>query len=128
MSYLMDKLAEFIRQTMQAKGIKSTREVARLSGGNISHATVANILSRNVADIDVTTFLALADALGVKPSEMARTILDDHLPPWMESKEFKGSDFYGLYLDYMELQKDRQEETNVMVTALKEFIEKRRAS
>lgn len=66
---LNQKLADFVGRAMVAQNL-STHDVARRSGGRISHATVWNIQNGRIKNIQNDTLVALAKGLGVPEDEL----------------------------------------------------------
>lgn len=64
-------LADYVKRIMAEKGL-SHRRVAALSGGTISHSTVADIASSQRFNPNVETIVGLAKGLGVSPDEVFR--------------------------------------------------------
>src|SRR5215467_2277798 len=62
-------LSEYVRAVLGAKNL-NYREVARRSGGLISHATVGDVINNPGRRVSVETLKALAKGLGVPEDEL----------------------------------------------------------
>ncbi|HEY0100855.1 MAG TPA: helix-turn-helix transcriptional regulator [Pyrinomonadaceae bacterium] len=69
MSNEQETLGDFVRRVANEKGL-SQREVARRSGGLISHVTVGDIINKNRGDVKTETLRGLAKGLGVTEEEV----------------------------------------------------------
>jgi transcriptional regulator with XRE-family HTH domain len=66
---VQEKIGPYIAQLLKDKGL-NYREVARRSGGEISHSAVGDIINGRVSDIGIGTLRGLARGLGVPEQEL----------------------------------------------------------
>src|SRR5688500_17821009 len=66
---LRESLSDYARRVINDKGL-NYREVARRSGGGISHATVGDIVKGDPRSYGTETLRALAKGLGVSEDEI----------------------------------------------------------
>lgn len=88
MDVLQETLGDYVRRVINEKGL-NYREVARRSGGAISHATVGYIVNNGSVDVRRETLQALAVGLGVSEDELyavARGKILDYEDPLDEVK------------------------------------------
>ncbi len=69
MPILGDEFSEFVRRRMVKLGL-STYEVARASGGAITHQTVWSLVNAPPKDIKLSTLLALSRGLSIPEDEI----------------------------------------------------------
>lgn len=64
-----ETLADYVRRLIRDKDL-SYRQVAQRSGGEISHATVSDIINGRITNPSTSTLVALAKGLGVPVEEV----------------------------------------------------------
>ena len=64
-----EPLSDYVRRIISEKKL-NYREVARRSGGEISHSTVGDIINNPTKDVQIETLRALAKGLGEPESEV----------------------------------------------------------
>lgn len=64
-----EHLPDYVRRVMSEKAL-NYREVARRSGGVISHTTVFDVVNQRTKDVKTETLTALAKGLGVSEDEI----------------------------------------------------------
>ena len=62
-------LAAYVSEQMQRQNL-SLHDVAKRSGGRISHATVANVVNATSKEVKASTLAGLAKGLGISEDEM----------------------------------------------------------
>jgi transcriptional regulator with XRE-family HTH domain len=94
-----ETLADYVRRVINEKGL-SYRRVAEMSGGQISHVTVGEIINGNRTDIKTDTLLGLAKGLGV-PAEEIFAVARGKSPA--DDPEFKTWKYAALFDDAKKL-------------------------
>lgn len=90
---LQDDLAEFVRRKMEEQNL-STYDVARQSGGVITHAAVWGILNSQSKDVKVGTLRALAKGLKVSEDEIFAVIRGKSLNDTLHLNEIRALEFF----------------------------------
>jgi transcriptional regulator with XRE-family HTH domain len=117
---LQESLSDYVRRVISEKGL-NYREVARRSGGAISHGAVGHIVNGVSTDVRTETLRALAKGLGVPEDEIFAVARGKAISEPKSPAEF-GVLFYG----WEEATDEQKAETLAAIRMIAESFQRRR--
>lgn len=120
---LQEKLAAYVREKMTEKNL-STYDVARRSGGLITHQTVWSVLNAQGKDIKVGTLTALAKGLGVPEEEIFNVARG--VEPVKESDLSDDKEIAALFYEYKEMSEEDKQELRTVMEMVGQEIRRRK--
>ena len=122
---LRKQLSDFVRREMQEQRL-SYREIARRSGGLISHSTVADIVNEKYQDVSTTTIKGLS--LGLNVDERRLMDLAFEPSPITEDEDADDKEIAALFYEYKDLTDDDKQELRTVFDMVRQEIRRRRAA
>lgn len=113
-----ERLAEFVRQRMDEQNL-SVYDVARRSGGLITHSTVWSIVNGATKDPKLSTLIGLAKGIGVELDELIRVI------EGRSQSLAARAELEALFYQLLELDEEHWRELNAVMNFLKGEVKKR---
>jgi len=116
----LQALSEFVRATMNEKGL-NFRQVAERSGGLVSHTTVFDVVNLRSKDVKASTLRGLAKGLGV-PEEEVFAVAQGNSPT--NNPEYKNWRYAALFDDAQKLTPEQMTKFETIMEIARREVER----